>query len=135
MFATAFYGIYDPIYRRLRYASAGHPPPRLRHSTGAISDVDGTGGLPLGVLAEDSWNENELSLSPGDALLLYTDGITEATSVQGEAFGTDRLDDVLRSAPPGAGALVNHVERHYKTFCHGAAAFDDRTLLAAVAVP
>jgi sigma-B regulation protein RsbU (phosphoserine phosphatase) len=135
MFATAFYGIYDPVYRRLRFASAGHPEPRLRHSTGFIAAVDGTGGLPLGVLADDSWAENELCLNPGDALLLYTDGVTEATNPQGDAFGANRLDLALQSAPVRAGALVNHVERHYKTFCHGAAALDDRTLLAAVAVP
>lgn len=134
MFATAFYGIYDPVYRRFRYANAGHPSPRLRRD-GLITEVNGAGGLPLGVLADDSWIENEQCLNPGDALLLYTDGVTEGTNPAGEAFGVERLDQALRLAPLRAGALVNHIEQHYKNFCHGAAALDDRTLLAAVAVP
>jgi sigma-B regulation protein RsbU (phosphoserine phosphatase) len=135
MFATAFYGIYDPHYRRLRYASAGHPPPRWRRGACCIRNVDGTTGLPLGVLDEDSWTEREVVLIPGDALLLYTDGILEGTNTLGEAFGRPRLDDALRLGPARANALVQHLERHYKAFCNGAPDLDDRTLLAAVAVP
>jgi sigma-B regulation protein RsbU (phosphoserine phosphatase) len=135
MFATAFYGIYDPHYRRLRYASAGHPPPRWRNGTCCIRDVEGAPGLPLGVLDEESWTEREVTLVPGDALLLYTDGILEGSNARGEAFGRPRLDQALRLGPARAGALVQHIERHYKAFCNGAPDMDDRTLLAAVAVP
>ncbi len=135
MFATAFYGVYDAQHRRLRYSSAGHPPPRWRSGSGCIRNVEGTAGLPLGVLDENSWTEGELALVPGDTLLLYTDGILEGTNAVGEAFGRSRLDDALRLSPVRAGALVQHVERHYKSFCNGAADMDDRTLLAAVAVP
>ena len=135
MFATAFYGVYDAPHRRLRYSSAGHPPPRWRSGSGCIRDVELTTGLPLGVLDEDSWAERELSLIPGDALLLYTDGILEGNNTLGESFGRPRLDDALRLGPARAGALVQHIERHYKAFCNGAPDMDDRTLLAAVAVP
>jgi sigma-B regulation protein RsbU (phosphoserine phosphatase) len=135
MFATAFYGIYDPHYRRLRYASAGHPPPRWRRGRCCIRDVDGTTGLPLGVADQNSWTEREVTLIPGDALLLYTDGILEGTNGLGEAFGRARLDDALLLGPARANALVQHVERHYKAFCDGAPDLDDRTLLTAVAVP
>lgn len=135
MFATAFYGIYDPVYRRLRYASAGHPAPRWRSGSGCIREVELTVGLPLGVLDEDSWAERELTLIPGEALLLYTDGILEGTNTLGEAFGRPRLDDALRLGPARAGVLVQHIERHYRAFCNGAPDLDDRTLLAAVAVP
>jgi sigma-B regulation protein RsbU (phosphoserine phosphatase) len=135
MFATAFYGIYDPVYRRLRYASAGHPAPRLRNGAGRMRDVEQTSGLPLGVAEEDSWQEREVILVPGDVLLLYTDGILEGTNPAGEPFGLARLDDALCLGPPRAGPLVQHIERFYKDFCHGAPDMDDRTLLAAVAVP
>jgi phosphoserine phosphatase RsbU/P len=135
MFATAFYGIYDPVYRRLRYASAGHPPPRLRNGAGRMREVDATTGLPLGVADEDSWVEREILLVPGDVLLLYTDGILEGANSQGEPFGLGRLDDALCLGPGRAGPLVQHIERHYRDFCHGAPDLDDRTLLAAVAVP
>jgi sigma-B regulation protein RsbU (phosphoserine phosphatase) len=135
MFATAFYGIYDPARRRLRYASAGHPLPRLRRGSYQVQDLGGPGGLPLGVLADETWNEREVTLVPGDIVLLYTDGILEGTNPQGEPFGRDRLDDALRLGPLRADPLVRHIERFYKDFCNGAPDMDDRTLLAAVAVP
>jgi sigma-B regulation protein RsbU (phosphoserine phosphatase) len=135
MFATAFYGVYDPYYRRLRYCSAGHPPPRWRSPNGSIRDVEGTTGMPLGILEQDTWTDRELTLAPGDALLLYTDGILEGSNEVGEPFGRERLDDALRLGPSRAATLVQHIERHYKGFCNGAPDMDDRTLLAAVAVP
>jgi sigma-B regulation protein RsbU (phosphoserine phosphatase) len=134
MFATVFYGVYDPPSRRLRYASAGHPPPRLRRD-GSIQPVDGTGGLPLGIAPADGWPEDEVRLAPGAALLLYTDGILEGSNQAGEPFGLARLDDALRLSPLRAGPLVGHVERQYKDFCGGVPEMDDRTLVAAVAVP
>jgi sigma-B regulation protein RsbU (phosphoserine phosphatase) len=135
MFATAFYGIYDAHYRRFRYASAGHPLPRWRSSNGCIRELEHAAGLPLGVVNEDSWTEREILLVPGDTLLLYTDGILEGANHRGEPFGRLRLDEALRLGPVRAGPLVQHIERHYKAFCNGTPDLDDRTLLAAVAVP
>jgi sigma-B regulation protein RsbU (phosphoserine phosphatase) len=135
MFATALYGVYDPSRRRLRYAVAGHPLPRLRCGACCVREVDRTGGLPLGVLPDETWAEGEFILKPGDALLLYTDGIIEGTNHTGRPFGLEQLDEALRLGPPRAGALVGHIERHYQDFCNGAPDLDDRTLLAAVAVP
>jgi len=135
MFATALYAIYDPYYRRFRYASAGHPAPRLRSSSGAIQGLEATAGLPLAIMPEDSWTEREILLTPGDTLLLYTDGILEGANPAGEPFGLARLDDAFRLGPKRPGPLVQHIERHYRDFCHGAPDMDDRTLLAAAAVP
>jgi sigma-B regulation protein RsbU (phosphoserine phosphatase) len=135
MFATAFYGVYDPYYRRLRYASAGHPHPRLRTASGRVTDVEGTAGMPLGVVEEDTWTEREVHLAPGDTLLLYTDGIVEGANVAGDPFGLPRLDEALRLGPRRAVPLVEHIERLFKDFCADGADLDDRTLLAAVAAP
>jgi sigma-B regulation protein RsbU (phosphoserine phosphatase) len=135
MFATAFYGVYDPYYRRFRYANAGHPPPRLRSASGSVRTMEGPAGLPLGVTDDGDWKEREATLIPGEVLLLYTDGILEGTNGLGEQFGRRRLDDALRLAPRRAGPLVQHIDRHYRDFCNGAPEMDDRTLLAAVAVP
>jgi sigma-B regulation protein RsbU (phosphoserine phosphatase) len=135
MFATAFYGIYDPYYRRLRYASAGHPSPLLRQRSGSVRELDGTAGVPLGVLEDESWAEREVTLISGETLLLYTDGILEGTNSAGEAFGRNRLDAALQLGPTRALPLVEHLERHYRDFCNGLPDMDDRTLLAAVAVP
>jgi len=134
MFATALYGIYDPYYRRFRYASAGHPSPRLR-SGNLIHALEAPAGLPLAILPEDSWSEREILLTPGDILLLFTDGVVEGANAVGEPFGLARLDDAFRLGPKRAVPLVQHIERHYRDFCQGAADMDDRTLLAAVAVP
>jgi phosphoserine phosphatase RsbU/P len=92
MFATAFYGVYDPYRRTLRYAVAGHPSPRLRRGRSHVCALEGTAGLPLGIDSEDTWTEREVRLQPGDALLLYTDGIFEGMNAANEAFGTERLD-------------------------------------------
>ena len=135
MFATAFYGVYDPARRRLHYATAGHPPPRLRRGRFTVHGLNGRGGLPLGVLPDETWTEQEVALWPGDVLLLYTDGLLEGTNAEGEPFGLERLDGALRLAPLRAGPLVQHVERYYRDFCGGAPDLDDRTLVAAVAVP
>jgi sigma-B regulation protein RsbU (phosphoserine phosphatase) len=135
MFATAFYGIYDPPRRRLHYAIAGHPPPRLRRGRSHVRAIEGTAGLPLGIEYEESWTEREVTLTPGDALLLYTDGIIEGTNSASEQFGLARLDDALRLGPWRAGRLVQHIERRYRDFCGGTPDMDDRTLLAGVAVP
>jgi sigma-B regulation protein RsbU (phosphoserine phosphatase) len=135
MFATAFYGVYDPYRRNLRYSLAGHPPPRLRHGRSHVSGLEGTGGLPLGIAEEELWTEREVHLQPGDALLLYTDGIIEGVNAAVEPFGTARLDEALKLGPVRAGRLVEHIERTYRMFAEGTADMDDRTLLAAVAVP
>jgi sigma-B regulation protein RsbU (phosphoserine phosphatase) len=135
MFATAFYGIYDPYYRRLRYSTAGHPSPCLRRRSGEVTTLEETAGLPLGVTDENSWTQRDVTLLAGDTLVLYTDGILEGTNSAGEAFGRSRLDDALRLGPLRARPLVEHLERHYRDFCNGLPDMDDRTLLAAVAVP
>lgn len=135
MFATAFYGVYTPSQRRLLYAVAGHPPARLRRGPHAVRGLETRPGLPLGVQGDYAWTELEVTLAPGDMLLLYTDGILEGTNVADVPFGLARLDDALRLGPPRADALVRHIERQYRSFCDGVADFDDRTLLAVVVVP
>jgi sigma-B regulation protein RsbU (phosphoserine phosphatase) len=135
MFATAFYGVYEARCRRLRYAIAGHPLPRLRRASRPVEPLPPTQGLPLGIVPEAAWEEAELVLAPGDALLLYTDGLLEGANQMGALFGYERLEDALRLGPLRAEPLVRHIERRYKDFCNGTRDIDDRTLLAAVGVP
>jgi sigma-B regulation protein RsbU (phosphoserine phosphatase) len=113
----------------------GHPPPRLRRGRSHVSPLEATAGLPLGIAEEDTWAEREVMLQPGDALLLYTDGIFEGTNAAGEQYGMPRLDEALRLGPSRACRLVEHIERLYRAFSNGSPDTDDRTLLAAVAVP
>ena len=130
-FVTAFYAIWDPAARELTYASAGHPPPRLRRADGSIEPLDGEHGLPLGILDDETFPDNRRSLAAGDAVVLYTDGITEARGRTGELFETDRLDAVVRSAGGGASGTLHAVLAAVEAFADGTPAGDDRTLLVA----
>ena len=131
-FVTAFYGIYDPASRVLKYACAGHNAPRLKRcQDGVLRSLDQAGGLPLGVIDETSYEESQLQLKQGDQIIFYTDGITEAQSSQGTFFGTQRLDDELEKCSLQAEALMKSVLQAVETFANGRPADDDRTMIVA----
>lgn len=94
-FATAFLGVYDPATRWLRFANCGHPPGFLVRSNGAITKLDTTACV-LGVLADLGAEEGRVELEPGDLVVLYSDGITEAGIESGPEFGEARLERILR---------------------------------------
>jgi sigma-B regulation protein RsbU (phosphoserine phosphatase) len=77
LFVTVFYAVWEPGTGRLAYAVAGHNPPVWVSADGETRTLRGT-GLPLGVIDEAQYDEHEIHLHPGDALLLYTDGLTDA---------------------------------------------------------
>jgi sigma-B regulation protein RsbU (phosphoserine phosphatase) len=131
-FVTAFYGIYDPKTRLLTYSSAGHNPPRLKRCLdGSLALLDEAGGLPLGIARHVSYPDAHHQLVPGDQLVLYTDGITEAHDAQGQMFGMSRLDKVLENCAVGASDLLRSVLEELEAFTGGRAPHDDRTLLVA----
>ncbi|WP_254053281.1 PP2C family protein-serine/threonine phosphatase [Singulisphaera sp. GP187] len=131
-FVTAFYGIYDPAKRTLTYASAGHNPPRLKRcEDGSIIALDGVGNLPLGVMADVVYDQYTQALRPGDQIVFYTDGITEATNPAGKMFDTDRLDEALANCHLDANGLIEAVLGAVDRFTAGEPAADDRTLLVA----
>lgn len=106
-FVTAFYGILDPSTGELIYCNAGHNPPYL------VSGQDGKEarqltrtGIPLGIFGDQEWSQAVVQLSPGDALVLYTDGVTDAENGQGSFFGEDRLLDSIRANMGGAAVEV-----------------------------
>ena len=108
-FATLFFGAYDDRTRRLRYANCGHLPPFLLRADGRVERLPGTATV-LGVFKEWSSEESVVDLAPGDTLVLFSDGVTEA-GVETEAeFGDDGLLAVIR-ANQGASAetLVNAI--------------------------
>ncbi|MBI1190406.1 MAG: SpoIIE family protein phosphatase [Tepidisphaera sp.] len=129
-FVTAFYGVLDPANRTLTYANAGHPPPRI-YLPGVAAPLDGDAGLPLGVMDGERYALNEVALMPGSQLLLFTDGITEAFSKDGEMFGMERLDALGRRHVGSAKDLVAAIAAELDGFTGGGAPSDDRTLLAA----
>jgi sigma-B regulation protein RsbU (phosphoserine phosphatase) len=136
MFVTAFHALYDPRTLRLEYASAGHNPPRLKRcEDGSLTQLDAAGGLPLGISPDGRYDHAVHDLVPGDQLVLYTDGITEAYNTAGQQFGLARLDKALENCAVGAGDLLRTVLEDLESFTGGAVAHDDRTLLVAKIAP
>lgn len=131
-FVTAMYGIYEPRTRRLTYASAGHPPARVKRCRdGSIFWLDDVGGLPLGIIGEERYAEYTQELQPGDQIIFYTDGITEAMNAAGDLFGPERLDDVLENCHIQANDIIERLLTAVDIFAAGHPADDDRTVLVA----
>ncbi|HEY2588586.1 MAG TPA: SpoIIE family protein phosphatase [Tepidisphaeraceae bacterium] len=134
-FVTASYVVYQPATRRVSYATAGHPQPRIRRRDGSIESLEGARALPLGILRDERYCEAHATLNSGDALVLYTDGITEARSPTGELFDTCRLDHTLAQSRGSADGIVADVLTAVETFTASRPASDDRTLLVARVCP
>jgi sigma-B regulation protein RsbU (phosphoserine phosphatase) len=131
-FVTAFYAIYDPSERSLTYATAGHNPPRLKRcQDGSLLSLEEAGGLPLGIGPETRYREARQQLQPGDQIIFYTDGVTEAHNPRDELFGTERLDQSLENCTLQAQALLDAVLESVESFAGGRPADDDRTLIVA----
>jgi sigma-B regulation protein RsbU (phosphoserine phosphatase) len=97
-FTTALLAEYEPATRRLLYVNAGHNPPILRRANGATEKLE-AGGLPLGIDAGAVYATAAIELKPGDALILYTDGVVEAFDEKAQEFGNDRWLDAIRALP------------------------------------
>lgn len=127
MFVTAFYAIIDTQSGQLRYARAGHERP-LHYRQGQVSRLPGDGRF-LGMFDGFSADERELQLLPGDLLVLFSDGVTDAMNTAGEQFGIERLSHIVRKrAPLGAQAVCDAVFDGVLAFQETAAQFDDITL-------
>lgn len=131
-FVTALIGQLDVRTGRLSWLSAGHPAPVVVRDGGVLAPAQ-TPALPLGLglVDRDAATPEELALQPGDRVLLYTDGVIEARSPEGEEFGLERLHDLLvREA--GSGLLAAEVLRRLVQAClqfQGGRLRDDATLL------
>ncbi len=132
-FATAFYAVCDREAERLRFAAAGHPAPLLLQ--GEETRWLEEGGLPLGSLEEAAIEEHTVPFGPEHKLLLYTDGLLDATNEAGERFGRGRLRELAEehraiSGPDFLRAVISGME----SFTGGASAPDDVTIVLAESV-
>src|SRR6476659_6064615 len=110
-FITAFYGILDASNRTLSYSNAGHNSPMLIGADGTTSFVD-RGEQPLGMFRDTRYHEYYHTFKPGEILVLYTDGVTEAMNSADEEFGRDRLAAAVKDASElGARELVASMQR------------------------
>jgi sigma-B regulation protein RsbU (phosphoserine phosphatase) len=131
-FATFFYAVYDSATRTLRYVNAGHNPPfLLRSGTTVVSRLRPT-GMALGFDQGASYTEGIEALAPGDILLAFTDGLTEALNEAGEEFGEARTAGLLvGNRHLGAGEFQRVVTAELEAFCGRAPQHDDVTIVVA----
>ncbi|MGD9047163.1 MAG: SpoIIE family protein phosphatase [Anaerolineae bacterium] len=98
LFVTVFYGILEPATGLLRYCNAGHNPPYVFDTQASDAvQVLGKTGMALGAIQDTTWSHSTVCLDPGNTLILYTDGITEAQDEQGNFFGRQRLLSILQA--------------------------------------
>ena len=128
MFVTVFLALLDPKKQTLQYANAGHNPPLVRRVSGTIESLTRTGSV-IGVLEDVQLSEATITVGRGDAVVLYTDGVTEAGNARVGDYGINRLTASITAAPRKAGELLAHVEADLNAFTEGAPQQDDVTFL------
>jgi len=126
-FVTAFYGILDVTNKTLTYTNAGHNPPILLNKNGDFSFIE-RGSVPLGMFRDTRYHEYYLTTEPGEVLVLYTDGVTEAQNSKGEEFGRDRLAEAAKAHRQlSARELIAAVYKDVIDWTDGGGATDDVT--------
>ena len=134
-FVTFFYCEIDHASGRLRYVNAGHNFPRLLRASGEVVPLQ-TGGIPLGLFEGLPYEEAELSFAPGDALLVFSDGISEAVDSFNQEYGEERLEALWKELGHGPGTAV--LDRAYADviqFRGAAAQNDDMTMVVVSPAP
>jgi len=130
MFITLFYAVLDPSSGGLSYVNAGHNPPLLVTDGGASISETEAGALPVGIMPSQSYEVLRTSIGPGERLVAFSDGITEAMDVAGEPYNDERLHAALRAnAALETPALVATIIAEVDAYAAGAPQADDITLL------
>lgn len=130
-FITFFMAVADPASGELAYVNAGHNPPLLVRASGEFEVLEG-GGMILGIMPKAVYQERRAALLPGDVLVLFSDGVTEAPNPSNEEFGEQRLAELvcsLRDRP--ATEIVDQILQAVISFSEGAPAADDITVVVA----
>ena len=130
MFVTVFYGIYDLKTGEIDFTNAGHNPPYILHADGTVEMLKSECNLVLGAIEGMTFKNESLRLNPGDALVMFTDGVTEAENKDHEQFGEARLESALAELKGAESKqIVDTVNAKVKEFVAGAAQGDDITQL------
>jgi len=133
MFVTLFYAQIDPRRGEVAYVNAGHNPPLAYHCglpEGARVHKLSRTGMALGVMPENIYPQQSISLNPGDFIILYTDGVVDAESPQGEPFGFERLQEViLEGCARPVGQIISSLEQALAGHVGEQEPFDDITIV------
>ncbi|MFO0873092.1 MAG: PP2C family protein-serine/threonine phosphatase [Phycisphaerales bacterium] len=130
-FVTAFAAIYDPTSRKLLFSRAGHEPPILKNSGsgGATVRLDAAGHLPLGILEDVQYTDAEIALEPGQTVVMYTDGITEARSPSGAMFGVEGIERSLVECSGEPQCVIGSITGALREHEAGQRPADDQTIV------
>ncbi len=130
-FVTLFYGELDPLSGRLRYCNAGHEPPIVVRKDGAVERLR-EGGIAVGIKEDESYEEGETILQPGDVFVCYSDGLSEAVNGDRERLGEARIVEAARNARGRpASRIRDRIEEALSLFVADAPPVDDMTLVVA----
>lgn len=129
MFITLWVAVIDSVTGEGEYVNCGHNYPFIRHSDGMVTVVENTPNPIIGVFGGIEYPSHSLSLSSGDVLFLYTDGLTDALDKNGEAFGEERLMTLLKG-PVELKDPAGYAVAKINEFANGADQFDDMTSLS-----
>ncbi len=133
MFTTLFCGVLDVPSGTLTYCNCGHNPPLVYRRGGSTFKSLPNCGPPLAIMDDISYVPRSIALAPGDMLLLYTDGVTEAENAQAALFGVERLEQaILEMRGQSARSVVEHVIKCVNAFANGTPQSDDITCVAVV---
>ncbi len=133
MFVTAMFMHYDAGSGDLDFVLCGHPPARVRRADGRVEALEGEALLPMGIVEPYDLASTKATLNPGDTLVMYTDGITEAARLneQGkrDMFGLDRLDDAIRACTGQPPCVIDSVHKALYEHVGSMTRDDDQTLI------
>lgn len=128
-FITFFVAELDPETGDLSYINAGHNPPLVARKDGAVEELE-SGGFPLGIMPKTEFELGKTNLQPGDGLVIYSDGVSEAVNPDEEEYGMDRLTEVIKSnISMSASGLRDKIESSLSAFTKTAPANDDITMV------
>jgi sigma-B regulation protein RsbU (phosphoserine phosphatase) len=130
MFATMFFGMLDPLSGQLWYINGGHCPPLLLSAAGEIRARLEPTGPAVGIFPDGIFKIKEVRLEPGDILLTFTDGVTEARNVAREQFGESGIVTMLQPPVSSANELLDRIETGLQRYATDTLPFDDVTMLA-----
>jgi phosphoserine phosphatase RsbU/P len=131
MFVTIFYGVLNTRTGDMQFSYGGQPPPYIKRSDGTVEPIKQEGGFLLGMVEGMEYDNHKIALRPGDTILLYTDGVTEAMNKEGQLFEDGRLQSSLvRLNGSPLKEMLHSIQSDLTAFSAGAPQADDITMLA-----
>ncbi|MCP4538769.1 MAG: SpoIIE family protein phosphatase [Chloroflexi bacterium] len=131
-FVTFFVGAFDPAAKTFTYCNAGHNPPIVLHQegngAGPITWLKPTGAA-IGLIEETEFGEQTITLRAGDLVVMYTDGVTEATNPQNDEYGRERLAALIKGTQGAPQKVVQEIKESLEVFCEGKPLEDDTTVV------